>query len=510
MARHPTCWRGGVSQGRGSSSRRPCGGGDHGPGDAVPRVALARHADDRLARAGAQVGRRLEPRREVLGQLRDRVRSDLERQPRAGPRADRGGQRARRPRPCRSGRRPPGSAPHDAASAATMPNASGNVLGIASASAAGSTSVSSSCSSRPAQWIRAAIPLGRGAVRRGLGAERVEERGQLGQLAPVLAAQRPGRVEVAARQRGGEPFERLAERAEADDEQARVRHAAEHERPGGEQQLDALGRDQLADVDDDPVAAGVERAERGGGLGRGASERRRDVRAAPPAPSVLRARLAGARGRPPRRARRAARTGRRRRRAARGGSAPPGRARRAPPTGSPPVWREPTSTPPAPARPFARGGQEARVRLDRVLQRAAVDLHGVRHAGAGERPARGSAGPSRGGWRARRRAARAPRPRAPRPRCARRTRRPRPRSASGTAAPRRRRSGPPRRPAAGRRCPAGRRSRAAGRGARSDRARRGPSRRRRRPTAAPAASRSWHSRWTSWPPCANASPSAAL
>jgi hypothetical protein len=45
-----------------------------------------------------------------------------------------------------------GSAPQAAASAATMPNASGNVLGIASASAAGSTSASSECSSRPAQW----------------------------------------------------------------------------------------------------------------------------------------------------------------------------------------------------------------------------------------------------------------------------------------------------------------------------------------------------------------------
>ena len=51
-----------------------------------------------------------------------------------------------------------GSAPQAAASAATIPNASGNVLGIAIASAAGSTSVSSECSSRPAQWTLPSRP----------------------------------------------------------------------------------------------------------------------------------------------------------------------------------------------------------------------------------------------------------------------------------------------------------------------------------------------------------------
>ena len=51
-----------------------------------------------------------------------------------------------------------GSVPQAAASAATIPNASGNVLGTAIASATGSTSTSSEWSSRPAQAIRSVMP----------------------------------------------------------------------------------------------------------------------------------------------------------------------------------------------------------------------------------------------------------------------------------------------------------------------------------------------------------------
>ena len=49
-----------------------------------------------------------------------------------------------------------GSAPQAAASAATIPNASGNVLGITCASQAGSRSGRSSCSSRPVKCTRSA------------------------------------------------------------------------------------------------------------------------------------------------------------------------------------------------------------------------------------------------------------------------------------------------------------------------------------------------------------------
>ena len=144
-----------------------------------------------------------------------------------------------------------------------MPNASGNVLGTTSASAAGSTSVSSSCSSRPAQCDALRPSRGGGAVRGRLGAERVEERGELGQR-----ARRPRRA-APARRRGRRATRSAASRS------SRSRNAPkptttsrasgtrrEHERPRREQQVDALGGDQLADEDDDPVARGVERAER--------------------------------------------------------------------------------------------------------------------------------------------------------------------------------------------------------------------------------------------------------
>ena len=50
------------------------------------------------------------------------------------------------------------------------------------------------------------------------------------------------------------------------------------------------------------------------------------------------------------------------------------------------VWCEPVSTPRAPSTPSRAYGQEPRVRLDRVLQRRAMDLDRVRDPGARQRP----------------------------------------------------------------------------------------------------------------------------
>src|SRR5207244_2829519 len=62
-------------------------------------------------------------------------------------------------------------------------------------------------------------------------------------------------VEVARGQRRLERLEPLAVGPEADDDEPRLRDARQDERPGGEQQVDALADDQLADEDDEPVAA---------------------------------------------------------------------------------------------------------------------------------------------------------------------------------------------------------------------------------------------------------------
>ena len=342
----------------------------------------------RAASAGAS-----SQRGEALGELRrprpGRPRTSATAGPRAAPpRPARGATSARPEWPATTG-----SAPHAAASAATMPNASGNVLGIASASAAGSTSASSSCSSRPAQCTRSAMPLGRRAVRRRLGAERVEERGQLGQLAPVLAAQRPRGVEVAARERAREPLELLAEarrsrrRAAARPGRARARAArrrAAARRPWRRSACRRRRTIRSRAGSSAPSAAAASRRGRARTTTRRASAPPRCVGAA-------RARVDAARAQPLEPA--AASLGAR---GAKLGDVDAGRAEarlapRSPGSSSAAhrlsaVWREPTSTPRAPARPSRAAGQEARVRLDRVLERAAVDLHRVRDAGARERP----------------------------------------------------------------------------------------------------------------------------
>ena len=155
------------------------------------------------------------------------------------------------------------------------------------------------------------------------------------------------------------------------------------------------------------------------------------------------------------------------------------------------VCREPTSTVRGPLEPLARGREEALgLGLDRVLERAAVDLDRVGDVGAGA-PAPGRAAPSRGARRARRRAAPGRRRRARRRRSRRRRPRPPRRCSRRTAAPRRPRSGPGRRWAAARRARAATRSRAPAPAARATAAARPSSPRPRRRTAAPRAGGSW-------------------
>ena len=89
---------------------------------------------------------------------------------------------------------------------------------------------------------------------------------------PALAARGADGVEIARGEVLREPLQALAERPEADDHQLGLRDALEHERPGGEQEVDALGGDQLADEDHEPVLLRADRRERVGGGGRIARE----------------------------------------------------------------------------------------------------------------------------------------------------------------------------------------------------------------------------------------------
>ena len=92
-----------------------------------------------------------------------------------------------------------GSAPQAAASAATMPKASGKVLGMTCASQAGRRSGRSSCSSRPVKWMRSAAA---GAARSQSSPDAVEERAQV--LQRPRAARPPARG-PARRSRAGRP-----------------------------------------------------------------------------------------------------------------------------------------------------------------------------------------------------------------------------------------------------------------------------------------------------------------
>ena len=126
---------------------------------------------------------------------------------------------------------------------------------------------------------------------------------QLRQLAAVLGARLGRGLEVAGGQLLGQPLQAGPERSEADDHQPRPRLAREHERERRQQQLDALGGDQLADEHDQPIA-GLDAVEGGDGLG--------DV-------AVERGGGWGGVGRRVARGRRGGRAGRERRRRSRGG-----------------------------------------------------------------------------------------------------------------------------------------------------------------------------------------------
>ena len=88
-----------------------------------------------------------------------------------------------------------GNAPQAAASAATMPNASGNVLGTTWASQAGSRSGRSSCSRRPVKCTRSAAA---GAAASQSSPDALEERAQVAQLARRAALElAPARGDLA-------------------------------------------------------------------------------------------------------------------------------------------------------------------------------------------------------------------------------------------------------------------------------------------------------------------------
>ena len=105
-----------------------------------------------------------------------------------------------------------------------------------------------------------------------LALEPVEERGQVRQLALDAALERAPTArdlarcgDVALLDRGEQLLQAVAVLAEPDHAESRLRHGGDHERPRGEQQVHALRHDQLADVGHDPVARRVEHPQRGGG-----------------------------------------------------------------------------------------------------------------------------------------------------------------------------------------------------------------------------------------------------
>ena len=158
-------------------------GRDHPLGHALPgevRRPPARPAPPWRVRA-RRVER--EPGHQLGGDLLDRARgrrwNDSSGRSALGQRR---GQRGRDLGHARSAPADSGSAPQAAASAATMPNASGNVLGITCASQAGSRLGRSSCSRRPVKWIRSAA-RGGGAQATSLVHAAVEEGAQVAQLA---------------------------------------------------------------------------------------------------------------------------------------------------------------------------------------------------------------------------------------------------------------------------------------------------------------------------------------
>ena len=238
-----------------------------------------------------------------------------------------------------------GRAPQAAASAATIPNASGNVLVTAIASAAGSRSASSSWSSRPANATRSSR-------RRIVGV--LEERGELRELAPVLPARlaaapprRPAASCAASRSSPGRnaPNPTTISRARGSRASTSGQAASSSSTP-----LDAISLPTnttsrspasiVSSADDRLAHVAVERGAGGG-----------DRRRARPAARAARRR------RPARHPARAARTA--------PTSTPGGPSRVRPGSdgssisahSDSAVWREPTSTPRAPARPSTAYGR---------------------------------------------------------------------------------------------------------------------------------------------------------
>ena len=362
----------------------PLGRRDHALGHALPAVAAARHVGQRgggprlappaRASASARACRRSPRPRRGRASKESSGRSALVERGREGggdlghPRVGRGQrERRRRRRPRRRpSRTPPGrcSAPPGPRRPAAGPGRS-------------------SCSSRPVKWTRA-----RGLGRRlRVGARAARRRARRGtppggasspglatalELAPAGGRARATPSEVGGAEQRRQALEALAVGAEAHHHQPRLGHRGDHERPGREQQVDPLRHDQLAHV--------ARRCGRGAGRARAALRRRRPRRPRPPP-------------RPPSSRPREARPGR---------PPPPPRGRgpegvhvhagRAQPraVGQAGLARDL----PQALRGVARAHQHARrpgEALERVgeealavgphgvLERAAVDLHGVRH-----------------------------------------------------------------------------------------------------------------------------------
>ena len=294
-----------------------------------------------------------------------------------------------------------GSAPHAAASAATIPNDSGNVLGIASASAAGSTSASSSWSSRPAQWIRAVMPLAAARYAAASGPSASRNAASSGSSRPssprsARAVARSPRESAAASPSScsrNEPKPTTSSRASGTRPSTSGQAASSSSTPfeaislptnvtirsrPGSSAPSATAASAVERANDDaiissPAAEGVSPGAEG--VSPGADGRARALHEA-----RAQAFEAGRRGLPLARLE-AVHVD------ARGAEAGPllqARVLERGPQALRGVARADEHARGA-GQPLARGRQEARVRLDRVLQRAAVDLHGVRHAGAGQR-----------------------------------------------------------------------------------------------------------------------------
>jgi hypothetical protein len=191
-----------------------------------------------------------------------------------------------------------------------------------------------------------------------------------------------GLLDVAGRQCGTQPLKALAIGAEADDHQPRGRHALEHQRPGGQQQVDALADDQLAHERDQTVVGEIQTRERVAGGALVAREGVRDRRCAGVARFGLQSgdeRAQSRRGGRPLARHEALDIHARRAEAS--PALHVGVIERSPQAGRGVVRTDEHA---ARLRETLAGEREEAlgIGLDRVLERAAVNLHGIRHAAA--------------------------------------------------------------------------------------------------------------------------------